>query len=248
MPLTIISSLFFIASLSISYYLVGKVRDIVIYKELLDSPNERSSHAASTSNLGGIVFFIVLMLSFYFTSPYDTSNTVISIIPGLTILFVVGLKDDLVVLAPLSKLIAQIAAALFLVFHVKLNIESLHGFIGIENIPAYIAAPIGVLIVVSIINAINLIDGIDGLASTLGIIMFTLFAGLFYFGGNLFLVLTCVVMIGALLAFLRFNLSKTKKIFMGDTGSMIIGFMLGLMTVRLLALDVYATPQPSDNF
>ena len=238
MSLAIISSILFTSSLLISYYLIGKVRAVVIFKELLDNPNERSSHAASTPNLGGIVFFIVLMLSFYFTSPYDTSDTVTSIIPGLTILFIVGLKDDLVVLAPLSKLIAQIAAALFLVFHFKLNIENLHGFMGIENMPSYIAAPIGVLIVVSIINAINLIDGIDGLASTVGIIMFAVFAGLFYFAGNLFLVLTCVVMIGTLLAFLRFNLSQTKKIFMGDTGSMIIGFMLGLMTVRLLALDV----------
>jgi UDP-GlcNAc:undecaprenyl-phosphate/decaprenyl-phosphate GlcNAc-1-phosphate transferase len=238
MSILLISCLLFIACLVISYVLVEKVRDVVIYKEILDSPNERSSHEASTPNLGGIAFYIVLMLSFYFTQPYDETGTVMSIIPGLTILFIVGLKDDLVVLAPLTKLIAQIAAAVFLVFHYKLNIESLHGFMGIENMPAYVAAPIGVLIIVSIINAINLIDGIDGLATTVGIIMFTVFGSLFYLAEKPFLFLTCIVMIGTLLAFLRFNLSPTKKIFMGDTGSMIIGFMLGLMAVRLLALEV----------
>lgn len=237
MSITLISILLFIASLAISYFLVGKIRDVVIYKELLDSPNERSSHEASTPNLGGMAFYIILMLSFYFTQPYDTANTVMSIIPGLTILFIVGLKDDMVVLAPLSKLFAQIAAAGFLVFHYKLNIETLNGFMGIEEMPAYIAAPLGVLIVVSVINAVNLIDGIDGLATTVGIVMFSVFGSLFYLAANYFLMMTCIVMIGSLLAFLRFNLSPTKKIFMGDTGSMILGFMLGLMTVRLLALD-----------
>jgi UDP-GlcNAc:undecaprenyl-phosphate/decaprenyl-phosphate GlcNAc-1-phosphate transferase len=238
MSILITSTLLFIACLIVSYILVGKVRDVVIYKELLDSPNVRSSHEVSTPNLGGMAFYIVLMLSFYFTAPYDKSGTLMSIIPGLTILFTIGLKDDLVVLSPLTKLIAQIVAALFLVFHFKLNLKTLHGFMGIENIPAYVAAPIGVLIIVSIINSINLIDGIDGLASTVGIIMFSVFAYLFYLAANYFLMMTCIAMIGTLLAFLRFNLSPTKKIFMGDTGSMIVGFMLGLMAVRLMALDI----------
>ena len=96
------------------------------------------------------------MLSFYFSEQFDDKKIVMSIIPSLTILFIAGLKDDLVVLAPLSKLIAQIAAALFLVFHYQYNIESLHGFMGIEGISIYITVPVAVLIVVSIINAVNL--------------------------------------------------------------------------------------------
>jgi len=234
----LISLALLIGAFAVTYYLMPKIRGIVLFKQLMDNPNERSSHTQATPNLGGIAFFIVLMLSFYFTQPFDETGAVMSMIPGLTILFIVGLKDDLVVLAPLSKLISQIAAALFLVFHYQYNIETLHGFMGIEGISIYVTVPAAVLIMVSIINAVNLIDGIDGLAATVGIIMFTVFAGLFYFAENLFLVLTCLVMIGSLFAFLRFNLSKTRKIFMGDTGSMIIGFMLGLMTVRLLALDV----------
>lgn len=227
-----------IGSFGLTYFLVPKISGIVHYKQLMDNPNERSSHSQATPNLGGIAFYVVLMLSFYFTQPFDETGAVMSMIPGLTILFIVGLKDDLVVLAPLSKLIAQIAAALFLVFHYQYNIETLHGFMGIEGISIYVTVPVAVLIVVSIINAVNLIDGIDGLAATVGIIMFAVFASLFYLADNYFLMLTCLVMIGSLFAFLRFNLSKTQKIFMGDTGSMIIGFMLGLMTVRLLAMDV----------
>jgi UDP-GlcNAc:undecaprenyl-phosphate/decaprenyl-phosphate GlcNAc-1-phosphate transferase len=238
-----LSIILFIGSFIATYYLMTKIIILANFRNLGAEPNQRSSHNTIVPNIGGSAFFIVLMISFYFSAQFDTTNTIISIIPGLTILFIVGLKDDLVALAPLTKLIAQIVAAVFLVFHFKLNIESLHGFMGIENMSAYVAAPIGVLIVVSVINAINLIDGIDGLASTVGIIMFTVFGSLFYLADSYFLFMTCLVMIASLLAFLRFNLSPTKKIFMGDTGSMIIGFMLGLMSVRLLALDIETLSQ-----
>lgn len=217
--------------------ILPKISGVVQFKQLMDAPNERSSHAFATPNLGGIAFYIVLMLSFYFSQPFDDSNVIMSIIPGLTILFIVGLKDDLVVLSPFSKLGAQILAATFLVFHYRYTIETLHGFMGIEGMNQYVAGPLGVLIVVAIINAVNLIDGIDGLATTVSIIMFAIFGSLFYFAKENFMVLICATMIGVLIAFLRFNLSKDKKIFMGDTGSMILGFLIGVMTVRLLALD-----------
>jgi UDP-GlcNAc:undecaprenyl-phosphate GlcNAc-1-phosphate transferase len=236
--LSIDTLLLFLGALLSSFYILPKISGIVSYKKLMNKPNERSSHSVDTPNLGGVTFYIVLMLSFYFTQSYDKTGAAMSIIPGLTILFITGLKDDLVILSPHSKLMAQIAAALFLVFDYQTNIESLHGFMGIESMPSYVAAVIGVLMVVAVINAINLIDGIDGLAATVGIVMCSVFGSLFYLAEQYFLMLTCSVMIGALIAFLRFNLSKEKKIFMGDTGSMIIGFIIGLMAVRLMALDI----------
>jgi UDP-N-acetylmuramyl pentapeptide phosphotransferase/UDP-N-acetylglucosamine-1-phosphate transferase len=237
-PLIINIVALFLGALICSLYIFPKISGVLHFKRLMDDPNERSSHTESTPNLGGIAFYIVLMLSFYFTQPFDKTGAVMSIIPGLTILFIIGLKDDLVVLSPLSKLMAQIAAALFLVFHYQTNIETLHGFMGIESMPNYVAGAIGILVVVAVINAINLIDGIDGLAATVGIVMCSVFGVLFYLAEQYFLMLTCVVMVGTLLAFLRFNLSKKNKIFMGDTGSMIIGFIIGLMAVRLMALDI----------
>jgi UDP-N-acetylmuramyl pentapeptide phosphotransferase/UDP-N-acetylglucosamine-1-phosphate transferase len=226
-----------VGSLIFGLYIIPKIAGVIKYKQLMEAPNERSSHLLATPNLGGMAFYIVLMLSFYFSQPFDESNAIMSIIPGLTILFIVGLKDDLVVLSPLSKLGAQIAAATFLVFHYRYTIDTLHGFMGIEGMNQYVAGPLAVLIVVAIINAVNLIDGIDGLATTVSIIMFAIFGSLFYFAEQNFMVLICATMIGVLIAFLRYNLSKDKKIFMGDTGSMILGFLIGVMTVRLLALD-----------
>jgi UDP-GlcNAc:undecaprenyl-phosphate/decaprenyl-phosphate GlcNAc-1-phosphate transferase len=240
LTLPVISSILFVASIVITYFLVDRIREVMIYKQISDQPNERSSHQVATPNLGGMAFYIVLMLSFYFIQGYEDNSSLISFLPGLTILFIVGLKDDLVVLAPLTKLLAQTAAAVFLVFQYRYSIESLHGFMGIQDMPAWLAAPLAVIIIVAVINAVNLIDGIDGLAATISIIMFSVFGGIFYFAGKVYLMLIAIVMIGALIAFLRFNLSKEKKIFMGDTGSMILGFLIGAMTVRFLSLDTTA--------
>ena len=236
-PLTLHIISLLVGATILGLIIIPKISGVVKYKQLMDNPNERSSHDLATPNLGGMAFYIVLMLSFYFSQPFDESDAIMSLIPGLTILFIIGLKDDLVVLSAFTKLCAQILAASFLVFHYRYSIETLHGFMGIENMNQYIAGPLGVLIIVAVINAVNLIDGIDGLASTVGIIMFSIFGSLFYFAEQNFMLLICATMIGVLLAFLRFNLSSQNKIFMGDTGSMILGFLIGAMTVRLLALD-----------
>jgi UDP-N-acetylmuramyl pentapeptide phosphotransferase/UDP-N-acetylglucosamine-1-phosphate transferase len=227
-----------IGSLIATLYLVPRIRGVLNYKKFRDSPNKRSSHSKQTPNLGGIAFFTVLMIAFFFIHPYDDYNEIISFIPGLTILFIAGMKDDLVILSSGSKLLAQIAAAGFMVFHYKFSIDSLHGFMGIEGLPAWLGGIFGVLIIISVINAFNLIDGIDGLASTIGIIILTGYALIFYSTGKNMLMLTSVVMTGILVGFLPYNLTKRKKIFMGDTGSMILGFMLGSMAVRMMSFGV----------
>jgi UDP-N-acetylmuramyl pentapeptide phosphotransferase/UDP-N-acetylglucosamine-1-phosphate transferase len=89
----------------------------------------------------------------------------------------------------------------------------------------------------TIINAYNLIDGIDGLASTVAIIIFSIYAMIFFATDLHFYFLLCLSLIGILLAYLYYNFSSTKKIFMGDTGSLIIGFCIGVCTLKFLAMD-----------
>ncbi len=218
-------------------YLVPKIIAIVRFKKLMDKPNERSSHKQATPSLGGMAFFIILILSFYFNYTYDTYNTTVSLFPALTVLFFLGLKDDLVVLAPTTKLIGQIAACLFILVNTTFEINTFHGFFGVEAIPQWVGVGIGLFLMLAIINAYNLIDGIDGLAASVGIVAFSGFAVVFFFAERYFFGLTAVVMVGILTGFLYFNLSAKNKIFMGDTGSMLIGFMLAVMSVRFLALD-----------
>ncbi len=203
----------------------------------MDSPTERSSHSIPTPNLGGAAFFIALFMSFYFIEGYDNSNLIMSIIPGLIILFIVGLKDDLVILSPVTKLSAQVVSALFLVWHESFRAINLYGFMGFEGLSLFTSTILAVVITVTIINAVNLIDGIDGLASTVSIIIMSVLGWLFFLVQDYFLSLICAVMVGSLLAFLRYNLSTDKKIFMGDTGSMILGFLISFLVIRLFNLE-----------
>lgn len=249
MNFTIYTTLLFVVSFLTCNYIIPKIRILMITKDLAAHPDHRSSHEVPTPNLGGIAFFVNLMISFYFIASfnyfpledqdaiYEPSNIIVSLIPGLTILFIIGLKDDILVLAPLSKLLAQTIAAILFVYHYSKTINTLYGFLGIEDLHPVLAGVIAVFIIVAVINALNLIDGIDGLAATVSIIMFGAFGLVFYAVNHYFLFSTCIVLIGTLLAYLRFNLSPTKKIFMGDTGSMILGFMLGVMAVSFMSLD-----------
>ena len=237
----------FLCSFLTSAYLVPTVKEIGQSKQLMDTPNNRSSHTKSTASLGGVVFFITFLFSFCISNQFDNFNISTSILPGVTILFFMGLKDDLVGLSPKVKFIGQITACLIVLNHTAFNIDDFHGFFGIVDMPSWFIMPLALLIMIAVINAYNLIDGIDGLAASLSTLGLTCFAICFFWIGNYFLALTAVTMIGALLGFLLYNLSESKRIFMGDTGSLVIGFLIAVMSTRLLALDPEYNTLPFDH-
>lgn len=228
--------LIFLGCFFITYFTIPKIIGVVEFKNLADKPNKRSSHTKVTPTLGGIAFYFTLMIAFCFSSDYDFDKVVYNIIPGLTILLFFGLKDDLVVLSPYTKLLGQIAAAGFLVLNDSLKIETLSGFLGIYEIPIYLSVLFSILLVVTIINAYNLIDGIDGLAAGIGIVISVVNMIIYYYLDVDFYFYLSLSVTAILLAFLRFNLSEDKKIFMGDTGSLIIGFVISIYTLKLLTL------------
>jgi len=242
----IYTSVLLLGCLLASVYLVPKVKRIVYSKRLMDEPNIRSSHSKSIPSLGGIAFFIIFIFGLYFNDQFDVNNIAMSILPGITLMFFLGLKDDLVSLSARVKFGGQILACLFVLFHYKFEIESFHGFFGIYNLPIWISVPLALLIMIAIINAYNLVDGIDGLAASISTVALTCFAICFFWIGRYFLALTAVTMIGALIGFLFFNLSERRKIFMGDTGSLVIGFLLAVLSIRLLALDEGLSALPFD--
>lgn len=233
----IVGLVLFIGAFLLTYFTIPKIIAVVEYKKLLDEPNSRSSHKKITPTLGGIAFYFTLMFSFFFLKEYDHSSVVYNILPGLTILFIFGLKDDLVVLSPTSKLIAQIVATLFILANTSFHIDSLNGFLGIYEIPQYVSILISSFIMIVIINAYNLIDGIDGLAAGIGIIISGINLIIFYYLEIDFYCYLSLIVIGILIAFLRYNLSSHNKIFMGDTGSLIIGFVISIFTIKLLTLN-----------
>ena len=226
----------FIGAFLLTYLTIPKIIGVVEHKRLMDDPNKRSSHLNKTPTLGGVAFFYTLIFALFFIKGYSISNEAMYIIPGITILFIVGLKDDLVVLSAGTKLTAQIVAVTFILTNDSFIIYSLNGFLNIYEIPHYLYLGIAGFMMITIINSYNLIDGIDGLASVVGIVIMVIFTTIFYLTQEYFYALLAISLNSSLMAFLGFNISSNRKIFMGDTGSLIVGFIISILTLKFLAL------------
>lgn len=222
----------------ISFKVIPKVISLVNYKDLMDNPNDRSSHERKTPTLGGVAFYVSLVICLLFLKPYDTTGLSVNLIAGLTILFVVGLKDDLMVLSAKSKFLSQILAVFLVIIMPEFQGINFFGFCEVGVLPSLVSLPFSCFIVLSTINGYNLIDGIDGLASMVGIIIFLTFSFLFYNTTDYYYFLIGIIGIAFLLGFLYYNLSDRNKIFMGDTGSMIVGFIIGILVLKLFNLSV----------
>jgi UDP-GlcNAc:undecaprenyl-phosphate GlcNAc-1-phosphate transferase len=204
-------------------------------------PGFRSSHANATPTLGGIAIFASTIIAFFLWPHADEGNSAniagLSIV-GLTILFFLGLKDDILALDPTKKLVIQICASLTLVVLGNFKIEYLYGIFGWYFIPDMVSIPLTIFVFIALINAINLIDGIDGLAGGIAFIAGVILGTWFMMGSHYVFACLAFSMSGALLGFLRFNFSKTSKIFMGDTGSLVVGFLLSMFSVEFLRINV----------
>lgn len=227
-------------ALSFILTLVGipSVVKISNIKGLYDMPGSRTSHNIPTPRLGGAMIFAGVIISTVLMSVFGSAYELNCIVAGLIILFFIGVKDDIVSLVPLKKAAGQLIAALIIVVLGNIRVK----FCDALFEPSYLAyladVFISVLIVMTLINSINLIDGIDGLASGVGIIGALTF-GIFYIkNDNSSYALMCFSLAGSLLSFSWFNVFSRKfKIFLGDTGSMIIGFMLSVFVIRFLSMD-----------
>ncbi|NAY91635.1 undecaprenyl/decaprenyl-phosphate alpha-N-acetylglucosaminyl 1-phosphate transferase [Muricauda sp. JGD-17] len=228
--------LVFIGSFLLTYLTIPKIIWVVEKKRLMDDPNSRSSHLSRTPTMGGVAFFYTILLAFFFIKGRDVFDEAIYIIPGLVILFFVGMKDDLVILSPGAKLVTQILAISFVLANESFTIESLNGFLNIYEIPYFLYLAIAGFLMLTIINSYNLIDGIDGLASIVGIVIMIIYTTIFYLSDEYFFALIAIIMNACLMAFFGFNISSDKKIFMGDTGSLIVGFIISILTLKFLAL------------
>jgi UDP-N-acetylmuramyl pentapeptide phosphotransferase/UDP-N-acetylglucosamine-1-phosphate transferase len=135
---------------------------------------------------------------------------------------------------------AQTLAIAFILINEGFTIYSLNGFLNINEIPYYLYLVIGGFMMLTVINSYNLIDGIDGLASIVGMVIMVIYTTIFYLTGVYFFSLLALTLNASLLAFFGFNISADRKIFMGDTGSLIIGFIISVLTLKFLALKPYA--------
>lgn len=219
----------FILSLLITAFSVPQVLYLSHRKRLMDAPDDiRKLHIVPTPNLGGISIFFGFILSTLLTIGFFGGQTFPYLLAGAFMLFIVGMKDDLVGVGASKKLLAQILAAIMMVYGSGVHIESFGGLLGIYNLPVIPAQLFTAFAVVIILNAFNLIDGVDGLASTLGLIASATFGFILFSNGYLEQGILAFALSGALAGFLIFNF-EPARIFMGDTGSMMVGYLLSFL-------------------
>ena len=237
-------------SLGIGMYVIPRILLVSARRQLFDEPDERKVHERPVSRLGGISFLPVLLISVSTTlavrlgmsADYtgDLENEalirMLLMVAGMTVMFLVGAKDDLVGVAYRWKFVAQIGAGLLLPLG-GVWLHSLDGLFGIYELPAWAGWLLTVFAVVYITNAVNLIDGIDGLASGLSMIAFTVLGLCFAWKGQLLMASLAFGMIGVLIPFwfrnMFGNVRRGRKIFMGDAGSLTLGYLLSFLAVSL---------------
>ncbi|PNQ73276.1 undecaprenyl/decaprenyl-phosphate alpha-N-acetylglucosaminyl 1-phosphate transferase [Hanstruepera neustonica] len=225
----------FIMAFFIAYNTFPTILYVAKEKHLLDEPDDRSTHSYKVPTLGGIGIFISLVVVMTITGAFLNTKVLLLVMGAITILFFLGLKDDLTVLSARKKFMGQLFAALLLIVFTDTRIIGFSKILDVETLPYWVSIGFTLFVYILIINAYNLIDGVDGLAGAFAFFASAVFSILFIKADMISLATIAIALMGALIAFLRLNFSNKNKLFMGDTGSMIVGFLLAFFTISFIS-------------
>lgn len=231
-------SILFISLISffVAFTAIPVVIKISEAKKLFDIPCDRKIHSTPISSLGGIGIFGALIFSICVIIPFANAPWIQYFIAASVIIFFLGLKDDILLLSPMKKFTGQLFATFLLVSQGNFQITSMHGFLGIHELYPVISIGFSYMTILVIINAFNLIDGVDGLAGVLGLISTLFFGYVFMLENEFAFAALSFSMASALVAFLIFNITPAK-IFMGDTGSLLLGLVNAVLVVHFINLE-----------
>ena len=236
-PIAKILLAFLISGLFIRYAIPVIVR-IAKAKKIYDMPNGRTSHQTPTPRLGGVGIYLGVLLISLLLININKFPQFQYILAGSIIIFFIGLKDDILSVSSWKKLGGQFLATGFIVFFADIRLTSIHGFFGLNEISYIQSVIISFFVIILIINAFNLIDGVDGLSGSLAIVSFTVLGVWFYLNKSYEIVIICASMTGSLGAFLLFNIwAKRRKVFLGDTGALFIGYLLAIFIIRFCEMN-----------
>ncbi len=215
-------------------------------KHFVVHPTKRMSHTGDIPNIGGLDICFSFLLC-YVLFAFDNVGESRFLIIGLMLIVMVGFVDDILDLSPLSKLLGEMAAGIALICFADIRITHLHGMFGINEIGLITSYLLSFFVLIAIDNAINLIDGVDGLASGLGIVYCLFFSFFFQFTGQIGWTALGYSMVGALAVFFIYNVfGRTKrKIFMGDSGSLLLGYLLTAFVFKFCEMNAYDSLSPS---
>lgn len=204
-------------------------------KRLFDVPNGRTIHDNPIPRLGGMAIFAGFMsaLTIFgkFVNIGDGKDGIQQLFAACILIFFIGLKDDIIPVSAFKKFLVQVMATSIVVLIGDIRVESFYGFLGFTTLDYGVSYTFTFIVIIGITNAINLIDGLDGLAGSLVLLICLVFGVFFYFEARSYsYYIVCASLGGGVLAFLRYNFYKAR-IFMGDTGSLVSGFIVAVLSV-----------------
>ncbi len=206
--------------------------------KLYDVPNERKEHSSPIPTMGGIAIIAGMMFSLFLWFPFTAQVPQISFFFCITVLLGLGIMDDLKDLSAKYKFVVQVALAVLIALS-GIRIGSFEGLFGIYELPLTAQYTFTILAIVGITNAFNLIDGIDGLAGGIGFMSLVTLGMFLIMNGDMNTALIAFALAGGILAFLYFNFNPAK-IFMGDTGSLVLGFVVAVLSIRLMQVNAFS--------
>ncbi|MDH5602448.1 MAG: undecaprenyl/decaprenyl-phosphate alpha-N-acetylglucosaminyl 1-phosphate transferase, partial [Cyclobacteriaceae bacterium] len=202
-------------------------------KKFFDKPDSRKIHQTETVSLGGILILLCAIIPLLFFFPLNELGHRKYFFSAVLIMFIVGLRDDILPLRPIYKLFSQLIPCVVIFFAYDVRLNSLYTLAPMIEFPLLVSFVITCLTIVIITNSYNLIDGVDGLASTLGAVSLGAFSLYFYLTGDTSFSYILLTFIGSILGFLVFNWSPAR-VFMGDTGALLIGFLLAVASILFI--------------
>ena len=225
----------FITSFTLTYLAIPSIIHVAVKKNLMDEPGERRSHVVSTPSLGGIGIFAGTLFSIILWTPFQHFGDLQYILCSFIIIFLIGAKDDIDPMSPSKKFLGELFAAAILVFKANVRLTSLYGIFGFGELPYVVSILLSIFVIIVIINAFNLIDGINGLSGGLGTLICVVFGVWFLKVDSVELAMVAFALAGSLVAFLRYNITPAK-IFMGDTGALLLGLVCSILTIKFIEL------------
>ena len=220
-------------SFLITFFSIPVIIQVAKEKKLFDEPDDRKVHKAVIPTLGGLGIFAGFVIATLLGAPQSGSSELQYFIAAAIVIFFLGLKDDILILSASKKFLGQIIAAGILIKFGAVQITNMHGFLGIYGIPNVASIVLSMFTIIVITNSFNLIDGVDGLAGSLGILTTLSFGAYFYFIGQMPYAVMAFALAGSLISFLIYNFPPAK-IFMGDTGSLLVGLINSILVIKFI--------------
>lgn len=220
-------------SFIISFLAIPVVLQIAEQKKLYDVPDERKVHTHAVASLGGVGIFGGFLLASLLSIKGQLNPEFQYFFAAALVIFFLGLKDDLVVLSASKKFIGQMVAASILIHLGDIKLDSMYGLFGFDQLTDGFKYALSYLTIIVVINSFNLIDGIDGLAASLGVLTMLIFGTYFFINDYQAYALLAYAMAGSLVAFLIFN-HHPAKIFMGDSGSLMVGLINAILVIKFI--------------